>query len=124
MVVSEVHISIFDLDGLDAERLGFESAASSKYRGYVTDANPAVTEFFDNNTGKTWTLFEDSDCEELLSAVYGPMNLTEHQRKNSVMYFYDNVSDFEIDFVIEGGETGRNLYFAFESPLDERCAQE
>ena len=63
MVVSEVHISIFDLDGMDSDRMGFESAASSGYRGYVTDKNPAVTEFLDNSTGKTWTLFEDSDCE-------------------------------------------------------------
>jgi len=120
VTVSEVHMAMFDLDGSTDAWAGIESAASSGYHGYVTDANPAVTATLDNSTGVTRTQFQAPGNGDIGNPT-DPQSLTDLQRRNSVMYFYTDVTEFEIDFIVAGGDLGRNLFFAFESALDNRC---
>merc|ERR1719440_2243083 len=58
VIVPEVHMAMFDLDGTASQWIGIESAASAGYHGYVTDANPAVVASLDNATGVTRTQFQ------------------------------------------------------------------
>lgn len=119
--VSEVHMAMFDLDGAVGPFSGIESASSSGYSGYVTDANPAVSASLDNSTGVTRTQFQAPGSGDITNPS-DPKTLTDLQRRNSIMFFYKEISEFEVDFIVDGGDKGRNLFFAFESALDDRCS--
>lgn len=121
ITISEVHLAMFDLDGAPGQYSGIESAASGGYHGYVTDANPEVSASLDNSTGVTRTQFQSPGLGDTANPS-DPNALTDFQRRNSVMYFYTDVSEFDIDFIVDGGDKGRNLFFAFESALDDRCS--
>jgi len=117
VVVSEVHMAIFDLD-----KEGFtgstEIGSSKGYRGYVTDVAPTVvaSRLDDGRTKFTAALANIPNPTD-------PNALTTAQRRNAVMYFYKDVSSFELTWGMEGAVASapRNLFFAFESSLNDRC---
>lgn len=122
--MSEVHLAIFDLDGT-ATDWGIEYASSSAYKGYVTDVSPSIlaTRLPD---GKTQ--FVGSGSANNLPNPRSPETLTDVQRRNSVMYFYVNVSSFVFTFGVEQAPSyasagnGRYVMFAGTSSLNDRCA--
>jgi len=120
LVLSEIHMATFDLDG--SHKWGIESVSSKGYHGYVTDANPNVeASLFSDGRVK----FTGEGIGDILNPV-DPNTLSNDQRRNSVMYFYKNVSSFEIGFGALHTEPmddvgGRNIFLAFESALDDRC---
>lgn len=118
LVVPEVHMATFDLDG-DAAN-GIEYVSSKGYRGYVTDATPSVLA---SRLPDGRTKFTSAGEKANLENPTLPDALTVEQRRNSVMYFYSNVSSFELTFGIENYDRrgSRNLFFAFVSSLDDRC---
>jgi len=116
VVVEEIHMALFDLDkGSDACT---EFTTSKGYTGYVTDIFPSViaSRLADGRT-KFGAVIKS------LPNPTTPNALTVQQRQNSVMYFYNQVSSFELTFGTEGAvaNAGRNLFFAFESQLNDRC---
>jgi len=120
VVLSEVHMATFDLDGSYSS--GLESESSKGYYGYVTDANPSVeTSLSPDGSIK----FTGNGPTNLLNPT-DPNTLNQDQRANSIMFFYKNVSSFEINFDVAVKDTttrevGRNLFFAFGSSLNDRC---
>jgi hypothetical protein len=120
VTVSEVHMAIFDLDGDEAS--GIEYASSTGYRGYVTDESPGISAALFND-GKTQ--FETSSSTANIADPTAPNSLTTDQRVHSVMFFYENVHQFYVTFGIRMASVegnSRNLLFAFESSLNDRCA--
>lgn len=115
LTLSEVHITLFDLDGHPGQDLEFVS--SRGYSGYVTDKHPSIVASLEPDGRTKFT------AEGVVPAIPNPIDpnaLTEQQRKNAVMYFYKNVDSFEINYgVLKTGQ--RNLWYAFESSLDDRC---
>jgi len=118
VVLPEVHMATFDLDGGDLNGDNLESVSSLGYYGYVTDANPSVLASLYPDGRTKFTSAGGS-----VDNPSDPQALTDEQRRNSVMYFYKDVSSFEINFGIAGGDKGRNLFFSFESSLDDRCGE-
>jgi len=114
--LSEVHMAIYDLDG--ATPNGIEIASSKGYRGYVTDINPSVVA---SRLDDGRTKFSSSGIVNDIPNPTDPNSLTPQQRANSVMYFYTDVSGFDLSFGIEGAAMARNLFFTFASPLNDRC---
>jgi len=115
--LAEIHMALFDLDGTIGT--GLEVAASKGYKGYVTDTQPSIVA---SRLPDGRTKFSASG---LIRNIPNPSQanlLDPNQRQNSVMYFYQDVSSFDLTFGIEGGTFGRNLFFAFESALNNRCA--
>jgi len=104
---------------------GIEYASSSAYKGYVTDVSPSIlaTRLPD---GKTQ--FVGSGSANNLPNPRSPETLTDEQRRNSVMYFYVNVSSFVFTFGVEQAPSyasagnGRYVMFAGTSSLNDRCA--
>jgi hypothetical protein len=90
VVVSEVHMAIFDLD-----KEGFtgstEIGSSKGYRGYVTDVAPTVvaSRLDDGRTKFTAALANIPNPTD-------PNALTTAQRRNAVMYFYKDVSSGDL----------------------------
>jgi len=119
VTVSEVHMTIFDLDGDQAR--GIEYASSTGYKGYVTDVSPTITAALSSD-GRT--RFEASGSAANDVNPTAPNSLTVDQRVNSVMFFYENVNQFFITFGMREADspTSRNVLFAFESSLNDRCA--
>jgi hypothetical protein len=117
--LNEIHMAIFDLDG--TAETGIEYASSMGYKGYVTDENPSVvaSRLRDGRTKFTSTTARDNIVNPT-----DPKALTAEQRQNSVMFFYENVTTFQLSFGMEGPDKpyNRNLFFAFGSDLDDRCA--
>jgi len=118
VVVEEVHMALFDLDKEGGSSNVAEFTSSKGYKGYVTDVSPSVaaTRLDDGRTKFVAVIKE-------LANPLTPTSLTTAQRQNSVMYFYQQVSSFELSFGTEGdvAKAGRNLFFAFESSLNDRC---
>jgi len=110
--VPEIHMAVFDLDRWN--RNSVETTSSKGYTGYVTDPNPDVvaSKLPDGRTEFTGT---KSNGDPTTS-----MTLTAAQKKSSVMFFYTDVTSFELNFAKKGnGNSG--LLFAFGSSLQERC---
>jgi hypothetical protein len=113
VTMPEIHMAVFDLDGRPDGT--FTKAASSKgYAGYVTDLNPNIVaaKTFDGRTEFNGT----ASGSEPFSATA----LTEAQKKISIMFFYKNVSSFELHF----GTTATwqsGLLFSFVSGLEDSC---
>lgn len=123
LTLAEVHMATFDLDG--THQYGLESVSSKGYHGYVTDANPTVVASLEADGRTRFTGTGAGDIHN----PSNPNSLTSVQRRNSVMYFYKDVASFELIFVATGGTDdfgvdlgGRNIFFAFETALDDRCA--
>ena len=122
-MLSEVHLAIFDLDGTAAD-WGIETASSKGYKGYVTDTTPEITA---SRLPDGRTQFTGSGAANNLANPKSPSTLTLEQRRNSVMYFYADVSSFVISFGVEQAPSyaaagnGRYLFFAGESSLNDRC---
>lgn len=116
VMLAEVHMAIFDLDGDEAH--GVEIAASKGYQGYVTDATPSVVA---SRLADGRTKFSSSQAVDNVPNPTDPKSLTTQQRRNSVMYFYVNVTSFELTFGIESCIFSRNLFFSGESALNDRC---
>jgi len=123
LVLSEVHLAIFDLDGT-ADDWGIETASSKGYKGYVTDTAPDITAA---RLPDGRTQFVGAGTANNLANPSSPQTLTPEQRRNSVMYFYTDVSSFELSFGVEqapagsSAGNGRYLFFAGESSLNDRC---
>jgi len=119
VTVSEIHMTIFDLDG--TESTGIEYASSIGYKGYVTDASPSITAALSSDGT---TQFEAAGTTANVANPSAPNSLTADQRVNSVMFFYENVQQFYITFGVREADapTSRNVLFAFESSLNDRCA--
>ena len=114
VTMPQIHMAVFDLDGTPAGT-DTESVSSKGYSGYVTDPNPnsvasrlpdGRTEFKGTIGGSDPTAAND---------------LTDAQKKSSIMFFYVNVTSFELSFGSNGEGGHRGLLFAFESGLNERC---
>lgn len=116
VLVSEIHMAIFDLDGIEAN--GVEVAASKGYRGYVTDETPSVLA---SRLADGRTKFSSSQAIDNVPNPTNPDSLTTEQRQNSLMYFYQNVTEFELTFGIETCRYSRNLFFSGTSELNDRC---
>jgi len=119
VILSEVHLAIFDLDGIYVK--GLESVSSKGYHGYVTDENPSVVVSVAPDGTASFT----GDPGEVVNPT-DPDALTEEQRRNSIMFFYKDVSSFELAFGAPSTKVttaSRNLFFAFKSSLDGRCAE-
>jgi len=116
VVLEEVHFAIFDLDGVSTS--GWEFASSTGYKGYVTDVTPSVVASRLPGGG---TQFTSAKERRNIPNPSDPNTLNQEQRRNSVMYFYTDVSSFGINFGIEGCKTGRNLFFSGTSALNDRC---
>jgi len=114
--LSEVHMAIYDLDG--SEGKGIETVSSKGYRGYVTDVKPSVVA---SRLDDGRTKFTSSGIVNDIPNPTDPNSLTVQQRENSVMYFYVDISSFDLSFGIEGAAAARNLFFTFASPLNDRC---
>jgi len=114
VVLEEVHFAIFDLDGIT----DFEFASSKGYKGYVTDVTPSVIA---SRLPTGGTQFESEKVRKNIPNPSDPDNLNKEQRRNSVMYFYSDVSSFQINFGIEGCKHERNLFFSGTSSLNDRC---
>jgi len=123
LVLSEVHLSLFDLDGR-SEDWGMETASSKGYKGYVTDTDP---EIMASRLPDGRTQFTASGRLNNLPNPDSPSTLTYEQRRNSVMYFYADVSSFEISFGVDNAPSwssagnGRYMFFEGASSLDDRC---
>jgi len=117
VVVSEVHMAIFDLD-VEGFTGSTEFASSKGYRGYVTDFDPLVVA---SRLADGRTKFGASQAA--IPNPTDPNALTSAQRRNSVMYFYKGKSSFDMTFGMEGAVASapRNLFFSFESSLNDRC---
>lgn len=117
VVVSEVHMAIFDLD-IEGYTGSTEFGSSKGYRGYVTDIDPLVVA---SRLDDGRTKFTASQAN--IPNPTDPNALTTDQRRNSVMYFYKGKSSFEMTWGMEGAAASapRNLFFAFESSLNDRC---
>jgi hypothetical protein len=111
-------MATFDLDGDETE--GLEYVSSKGYKGYVTDAEPSVVA---SRLPDGRTKFTSAGEKANLENPTLPDALTVEQRRNSVMNFYTNVSSFEVNYGIENIDQrgSRNLFFAFESSLEDRC---
>jgi len=116
VVLSEVHMAIFDIDGKDPN--GVEIAASKGYKGYVTDAIPNVVA---SRLADGRTKFSSGQAVDNVPNPVDPDTMTPEQRKSSIMYFYTNVTNFEITFGIENCVYARNLFFSGKSALNDRC---
>jgi hypothetical protein len=114
--LSEVHMTIFDLDG--DEESGVEIAASKGYKGYVTDANPS---FSASRLHDGRTQFASNKGVANIPNPADPQTTTTQQRQDSVMFFYTNVADFEVTFGIKNCKFARNLFFSGASALNDRC---
>merc|ERR1719359_1281230 len=112
-------MAIFDLDGKD-DSGGLEYAKSKGYRGYVTDISPNIVASRAPDGG---TQFTSEGTNNNIPNPSSPMTLNTEQRRNSVMYFFVDCSSFELTFGIDGTShgAGRFLFFAGESPLNDRC---
>jgi hypothetical protein len=121
--LAEVHLAMFDLDGR-TEDWGIEFASSKGYKGYVTDIAPMISA---SRLADGRTQFTGAGAANNLANPNSPDTLTDEQRKNSVMYFYTNVSTFELTFGVEqapswsSAGSGRYLFFAGSSSLNDRC---
>merc|ERR1719197_1509959 len=111
VTVSEIHMALFDLDGTETN--GKEFASSSGYKGYVTDATPSILASRGRDGS---TQFDCSGLVDDIPNPTSPATLTQEQRQNSVMFFYTDVSSFQLTFGIDGPDHpySRNLFFAFE----------
>lgn len=125
VTLPEVHLAIFDLDGMawaadNPNGGGREFASSTGYRGYVTDVSPNVVA---SKLPDGRTQFMSEGTNNNIDDAESPDTLTEEQRRNSVMFFYTDVSSFELTFGIDGESAGagRYLFFAGNSPLNDRC---
>lgn len=110
--VPEIHMAVFDLDRWN--RWSVETTSSKGYTGYVTDPHPdlVASKLPDGRTEFTGT---KSGSDPTTA-----MTLTDAQKKSSIMFFYTDVTSFELNFAKKGsGDSG--LLFAFGSSLQERC---
>jgi len=123
--LAEIHLSLFDLDGR-TEDWGIEFASSKGYSGYVTDMTPDLSA---SRLPDGRTQFVGSGSANNLANPRSPESLTEEQRKNSVMYFFQNVSSFELTFGVEqapswsSAGSGRYMFFSGTSALNDRCGE-
>jgi len=119
VIQDEVHMSTYDLDGGNGGAGGLEYVSSVGYTGYVTDPNPNLLATLFTDTHELRTKF--TSIGRSWDNPSDPDTLTADQRRNAVMFFYKNVSSFEVNFGIEGGTSGRTLFFSFLSALNDRC---
>jgi hypothetical protein len=116
VVQDEVHMATYDLDGGAG---GLEFVSSVGYTGYVTDPDPnLLATLYDDGTSLR-TKFQSIGTSHPNPS--DPETLTAKQRRNAVMFFYKNVSSFEVNFGIDGGSNGRTLFFSFVCALNDRC---
>lgn len=119
VALPEVHMAMFDLDG--AVSHGRASTLSKGYTGYVTDSNPLAVATL-NTDGRTKFMSPGSRPTTQTSNLH---TMTAGQRQSTFMYFYRDVTHFELNFQFEGGDDDDDgiLVFALESALTDRCEE-
>jgi len=119
VTVSEIHFAIFDFDGTDST--GIEYASSIGYKGYVADPAPSFTAALASDST---TQFEAAGNVANNTDPSAPNSLDADQRAHTVMFFFTDVQHFLITFGVREADapTSRNMLFAFESSLNDRCA--
>jgi hypothetical protein len=118
--LTEVHVSLSALEEIQsAGGIAFDSRTG--YKGYITDVLSDL-ETFRLSSGRTKFT---SDGKHTAPYPEDPMRLTELQRKNSVMYFFSQVSSFELalSVVDAASDSGRYIFFAGHSSLNDRCGK-
>jgi hypothetical protein len=121
VTLSEIHMTVFDIDGTVEVNghtgLNEEYSSSSDAAGFVVYPNTYLQEHV--HDGGTWFGgTADLDASGLTS---GADAINEEQRRAAVMFLYNNVASFEVEFRRgnKGGPSG--MLFAFSSPLNELC---
>jgi hypothetical protein len=123
VVQEEIHMATYDLDGGGTDKDGvqkggLEYVSSTNYAGYVTDPDPnIVATLLPGHTVRT----QFKSAGSSVGNPSDPDTMTADQRRNAVMFFYKNVSSFEIRFGLQGGSGGRALMFSFLCALNDRC---
>jgi len=116
VILSEVHLTVFDIDGASG---GEEFSASKDHTGYYLDPKTSLTTtvLADGRTEFKGTKTLDAKT----GLANGPLSMDEEQRGGSVMFIYKNKASFELDFgrTYKGGPSG--LVFAFRSVMDQQC---
>lgn len=118
-VIEEIHMAFFDLDKSGD---GAEFVQGNGYKGYITDVDSTLSgsTLPDGRTKFTGTASVPNPT--------APGTATAEQRKASVMFFFENVSEFVTTFGFEGpgpyNDPGQNalLLFSGTSVLNDRCA--
>lgn len=115
VILPEVFFAVFDVDG-DPGLSNYQTVSSKGYAGYVTDVNTelAASRTVDGRTSFTATQVNVPNPTD-------PMTATVKQRQSMVMYFYANVSNFEINLGVLGSGGARNFNFAGKCALMDRC---
>jgi len=115
VVLPEVFFAVFDVDGSPGLSR-YQTLSGKGYAGYVTDVN---TELEASKTADGRTQFTATQVNVLNPT--DPMTASDKQRQSMVMYFYKDVSSFEINLGVLGAGSGRNFNFAGKCALMDRC---
>lgn len=117
LILSEIHMAVFDIDRL-------ESFSSRGYSGYTTDTNPLIQALHTPDGRTSFSAADTPAAQRRVTTATDPNKLSPRQRQHSVVFFYENVSSFEVTFADTGSSKKNNhrtMWFAFESVLNDRC---
>jgi len=119
VILPEFFFALFDVDG-DLAGTVKQAVSGIGYKGYVTDTNTALvaSKNADGSTKFTATGEKVPNPED-------PMTATQEQRQNMVMYFYENMSSFELELSVTntGAHQDSDKWFLFagNSALSNMC---
>jgi len=120
VVLPEFFFAIFDVDGGNGGAVK-QTVAGKGYKGYVTDVNTDLLASRNPDGSTKFTANGDK-----IPNPTDPMTATQAQRGSMVMYFYENMSSFELTLGVEvdGAAQNTNKWFNFAgtSALSDRCA--
>lgn len=115
VVLPEVFFAVFDVDGNTGLK-NYQVLSGKGYAGYVTDVN---TDLVASKTDDGRTQFTATQVD--VPNPTDPMTATDKQRQSMVMYFYKNVSSFDVNLGVLGAGGARNFNFAGKCALMDRC---
>lgn len=110
----EVFFAAFDVDGTAG--VNYQTLSGKGYTGYVTDVDTVLVASKADD-GSTRFSAEKVDVPNPTD----PMRATKKQRQSMVMYFFVNVSTFDMSLGVLGSGGARNFNFAGKSALMDRC---
>jgi len=120
VVLPEFFIALFDVDGADGRKVK-QTVSGKGYKGYVTDVNTDLLASKNPDGGTKFTATGDK-----IPNPTDPMTATQAQRGSMVMYFYTDMSSFELTLGVEVDGASQNpekwFNFAGMSALMDRCA--
>jgi len=122
MMLPEVHITAFDIDG----KPGFDSelVSSKGYADYIIDGQEDLN-LVESTMPNGFPGFSGTGLPREAENPTDPMKLTGQQYSNSVMYVYKDATDFDMYFGMKDDNDGRSgtrfLQFAGKSGLENQC---